>query len=114
MRAEGVILHNTAPVRVDHLFACLLGADAVFPVVFIRKTAARPAQHRQLNSFQRFHNIGSHAVYVWNVAVFANINAVINAASEVLGKIAVDIAVDLAFLFVSMNGKFCHFKNSST
>ena len=42
------------------------------------------------------------------------INAVINAASEVLGKIAVDIAVDLAFLFVSMNGKFCHFKNSST
>ena len=42
--AEAVVLHHAAPVGVYHLFTVFFGADAVPPVVLVRKTAARPTQ----------------------------------------------------------------------
>ena len=55
--SEAVVFHNAAPMGVDHFFPVFLGADAVFPVIFIRKAAARPAQHGNLHFLQRLHHI---------------------------------------------------------
>ncbi|MNJ41652.1 hypothetical protein D3C77_365810 [compost metagenome] len=49
MRAEMVILNHTAPVRVDHSFAFFPRADSILPMIFIGKTAARPAEHGNVN-----------------------------------------------------------------
>ena len=46
---EAVVLYHAAPVGVDHLFSAFLRPDAVHPVVFVRKAAARPAQDGDLH-----------------------------------------------------------------
>ena len=94
VRAEGVVLHHAAPVRVDHTLSGFLRADAVLPVILIGKAAARPAQHRHANMPQRLHDVRSHAVYVRNRAVLSDKKAVIDAAAQMLGKMSVQIAVD--------------------
>ena len=94
VRAEGVVLHHAAPMRVDHALSVFLGADAVLPVVLVGKAAARPAQHRYANVTQRLHNVRSHAVYVRNRAILSDKKAVIDAAAQMFGKMSVQIAVD--------------------
>ncbi len=46
MGPKAVILQHTAPVGVDHLFTVLLRPYTILPVVFVRKTAPWPAEHR--------------------------------------------------------------------
>ncbi|MNP72736.1 hypothetical protein D3C76_1693450 [compost metagenome] len=57
MRAKVVVLHDTAPVCIDHAFALFPRADAVLPVILIGKTAARPAKHRDAEVAQSLQNI---------------------------------------------------------
>ena len=44
MCSKAIIFHNTAPVCVDHFFTICFLTDAIFPMVFIRKTSSRPAK----------------------------------------------------------------------
>ncbi len=73
VRAEAVVLHHAAPVGVDHLLAGFLRTDAVLPVVLVRKTAARPAQHGNLHLLQGVHHVLAHPVHVGNVGIFSHI-----------------------------------------
>ena len=98
MRAETVVLDNSAPVGVYHLFALGHFADSVAPVVFIGEAAAGPAQHGELYLPESVHDVLAVAVDVRNIAVLADVYPVVNAAPEVLGEVAVDLAVDVGFL----------------
>ena len=92
--AKGVVLHHTAPVGVDHLFTILLFADTVRPVVLVGKAAAGPPQHRNAHVFQRRDHIGAHTVHIGNFRVLAYKNAVINAATQMLAEMAVNVLAD--------------------
>ncbi len=54
----------------------------------------------------------AHSVSVRNGGVFSYIQALINAAAQVLGEVAIDFFVDLALLFESVDDHFAH-KNPS-
>ena len=84
MGAEGVILADAAPVGVDDGLALRLRADTIAPVVGIGKAAARPAQHRNVQRLERIDNIAAHAVDMGNLRAFADINALIDAAAQML------------------------------
>ncbi|SCI07343.1 Uncharacterised protein [uncultured Ruminococcus sp.] len=43
MGAEAVVLYQASPVGIDHFLSAFTRANAVLPVVFIGKAAARPA-----------------------------------------------------------------------
>ena len=53
MGAKAVILHHAAPMAVDHAPPLGARADAVAPVIFIGKAAARPAQVGNVDPAQR-------------------------------------------------------------
>ena len=94
VRAEAIVLHHASPVGVDHALAVFLRADALLPVIFVGKASARPAQHRQTNAFERLHNVRAHAVDIWDGAVLAHKETVVDAAAEMLGEIAIDLRLD--------------------
>ena len=96
MGTEAVVLYNAAPVGIDDLLSLFFRADSVFPVIFIRKASARPAKHRNTDLFQRFHNIGTHTIDIRDLGIFSNINSLIDTASQMLGKMPLDLLVDLA------------------
>ena len=94
MRAEMIRLHDAAPMAVVHFRAFLARADAVFPVILVGKTTARPAEHGDVEVFQRGHDIVADAAGVGNRRVGPDPDALVDAASEVLGEVAVDVFVD--------------------
>ena len=112
MGAEGVVLGHAAPVGVYNGFAVLLGANAVAPVIGIGKAAARPTQHGHMQGFQRGYNIIAHAVGVGNIRSLTDINALIDAAAQMLRKLTVNVGVDGADRTVGVHKNTCH-KNTS-
>ena len=100
MRSEAVVLHHTAPVGVDHLFAGLFGADTVLPVILVRKAAAGPAQHRDLHLFQRLHHIIAHTVGIGNLGIFPHVQPLIDAPAQMLGEMSLDLGVDMTQLML--------------
>ncbi len=97
MGAKMVILHGAAPVCIDHPFAAFARTDAVLPVVFIRKAAARPAEHRNLDFLKRFHNIVADTLCIGNRRIFAHPDAFIDTASQMFSEMSVDVAVNGSF-----------------
>ena len=91
---ETVVLDNAAPVGVDHFFAAFFRSDTVFPVIFICKTSARPAQYRNFDIFQCFNNIGTHSIHVRNIGIFSYIESFINTSSQMLRKLSLDFLID--------------------
>src|SRR5699024_4423573 len=87
MGAEGVVFGHAAPVGVYDGFAFFLGADAVPPVVGVGKTAAGPAQHRNVQLFQGGNHVGAQAAVTVG-------QPAIDAAPQMFGKMAVDVLVD--------------------
>src|SRR5690606_17775641 len=61
VRAEGVVLHDVAPVRVDHSGTLRSGAHAVAPVVLVGEAAAGPPEVRDVDRLQRVHHVGADA-----------------------------------------------------
>ena len=92
--------------------ALVLGADAVLPMVFVCKAAARPTEYRNFDLLQGLYHVVAHSVSIRNGGVFSYIQALINAAAQVLGEVAIDFFVDLALLFESVDDHFAH-KNPS-
>ena len=86
---KAVIFYNTAPMGVNHLFTFFFWTDSIFPVIFICKASARPAQNRNLQFLQSLHDVLTHSVNVGNIAVFSHVNSFINTSSEMFGKMSV-------------------------
>ena len=72
-----------------------LRPDPVAPVIFVGEAASRPAHVRHVNRFQRGDHIVANAACIRNRGIGADPDPVINAVSEVLGKLPEKIAVDL-------------------
>ena len=81
MGTEAVVLGHTTPVGVDHFLAVLLGSDTVLPVVFIRETAAGPAQHRKLHLLECCHYIITHTVGIGDLGILSHIQSLIDASA---------------------------------
>lgn len=74
--------------------------DAVFPVILVGETSARPAQDGNAKPLQGGKDIDADSVCVRNGRIFANPKSFVNASSQVFGEVSVNVAVDLATLFV--------------
>ena len=72
------------------------GADAVAPVVVVGKAAAGPAEVRNVDRLEGVDDVGPHAAGVGDLRFFADPDAVVDAAAEVLGELAVEMAADRA------------------
>src|SRR5690348_11016466 len=81
------------PRRVPATRPLVLWADSIYPVVSGGKVATRPAQHGYMKVSHRLQNIFAEAITVGKRRTLF-INSAINAAPQMLGKIAVNIAVD--------------------
>ena len=108
MGAKGVVLHHVAPVGVHHPLTIRFGADAVAPVVFVRKASARPAQNGDFNLFQRLRHIGADAVYVGDGRAFADIQTLVNTAAQMLAEVAEQVSVHDARAASGVYSDVCH------
>src|SRR5262249_1308536 len=68
--------------------------DAVPPVVLVGETAARPPQHGDVQVLERGDDVVAHAARVRDRGLLPDPDAVVNQAPEMLGEVAVDVAVD--------------------
>jgi hypothetical protein len=74
-------------------------------VVGIGKAAARPAQVGNFELLHGFDHIVAHAIGVGDAGVvFPHIKAPVNAGAQVLGKVAVDVPVDLDVSLAGLDG----------
>ena len=108
MRAEGIVLDDTAPMGVYHLFSLGFLADTVLPMIFVRKAAARPTQNGYSHLFQGVYNIAAHTVYIRNIRVFADIHSVIDTSAEVLAEMTVNILADFADFLIWVDKVLFH------
>src|SRR5690625_3842260 len=92
--AEGVVLDDVAPVGVDHAGTVLAGADAVPPVVVVGEAASGPAQVGDAQGAQRLDHVVADAAGVGDLGVLAHVEAAVDAAPQVLGEVAVEVAAD--------------------
>src|SRR5699024_1584853 len=92
--AEGVVLDDVAPVRVHHPGPLLARTDAVPPVVVVGEAAAGPAQVRDLQRAQRGDHVVADAARVRDLGVLPHEEAAVDAAPQVLGEMAVEVAAD--------------------
>ena len=70
------------------------GADAVAPVVLVGEAAAGPAQHRDLQLLERREHVVAIAARVGNRRVFADPDAFVDIAAEVLHELAMQRRID--------------------
>ena len=95
MGAEAVVVGDAAPMDIDARGAPGARADAVAPVVEIGETAARPAHHGNMDRLQRLHHVLAIAMDVGDRALFAHPDAAVNSGAQMLGELAIDMAVNL-------------------
>ena len=107
VRAEAVVFDGAAPVVVHHLRAVLFRADAVHPVVFVGKAAARPAEDGDFQLLQGIEHVGAITVGIGNVGAFAYPEPAVDAGAQVFGKLAVDFFRDDLRALVGMQGDCC-------
>src|SRR5262249_42193450 len=103
MRPKMIVFGHFAPMSIDHRGSEFSRADPIAPVIFVGKTAARPAQHRDFDSFKSGDYIVADSAGVGNGTVLPDPNALINAVSEVFGKLPIDITTDRVFGLIGMN-----------
>ena len=94
MCAEGIVLNDITPVGIDHPFSGFQRTDTVLPVILISKASARPAKHRDLDLSQRVNNILPDSGLIRNMAVLSDKVSAVNASSQMLGKMPVNIPAD--------------------
>nr|GEU28270.1 hypothetical protein [Tanacetum cinerariifolium] len=92
--AHGVRFLHAAPVGVDLDRTLLARADAVAPVVFVGKAAARPAHQRHVHVLQRAQHVVAPSPRVRDLRLGTDPHAFVDAGAQVLGELAVDVLVD--------------------
>src|SRR3546814_16002297 len=69
-------------------------ADAVAPVILVGEAAAGPADDGDVQLFERGHHVAAIAVGVGDFRIGADPDAVVGAAAEILGELALDRGLD--------------------
>jgi hypothetical protein len=103
--AEAVGLDHAAPVGVDHGGALFGRADSIAPVVFVGEAAARPAQDGDADRSQGRDDVAADPAHVGDGRIRPDPEPVVDAAPEVLGEVAVDVAADPGFAAVGADGE---------
>src|SRR5258708_1398659 len=104
MCSKTVVFRHSAPPDVYHLRTSSLWADAIFPMVGVGKAATRPTQVSYLQFFQCFNHVISHSFGIGNfVVVFSYIKSTIDAVTQVLGKVTIDVFVNNVLCFIRIN-----------
>ncbi|OPZ70388.1 MAG: hypothetical protein BWY82_02081 [Verrucomicrobia bacterium ADurb.Bin474] len=94
MGSKVIVFDDTAPMGVEHAWAFLAWADAITPVVFVRKTPAGPTQLWNLQFLQRSQHVIAVAVGIGNRRIRSDPDSFVNAMAEVFGELTVDVFVD--------------------
>src|SRR5437868_1111263 len=79
------------------------GADSIAPVVAIGETSAGKAHNGRFDPGHLVHQFFPNAVDVWDPGILTHPNAVVNDATEILHKVAVDIGRDRSDELVENN-----------
>jgi hypothetical protein len=108
MGTEVVVFGYATPVGIDHCGVLFSRADAVFPVIFICKTTAWPAQVGNVDMLERIHDVVANAARIGDVGSFADINAVVYATTQVFGKVPINMFVNVAAFFVGIEKDIGH------
>jgi hypothetical protein len=80
-------------------------------VIGVRKASAGPSDDGNLDVLKRINDIASHAVYIGDAILFLYEHAFIDASSEMLGELSVDILVDGALALFGVDYNVCHKKS---
>src|SRR5882724_7611514 len=102
-----IVFDDAAPMSVEDRRALFAWADSILPMILIGETTTRPAEHGDFDFLEGSDDIIANPAGVGNRAVLADPNAFVNASAEVLGELAVDIAVDSSAGLVGVNDQFC-------
>jgi len=102
--AHRVRFFHAAPVGVDLDRAFFARADAVAPVVFVGKAAARPAYQRHVHFLERADDVVAPATGIRDLRFRADVHAFVDAGAQVFGELAVDILVDYRARFRRVDG----------
>ena len=89
--AKGIVFHGATPVVVDQTWTILLWANAVHPVIFVGKASSWPAHHGNFKGFQGLKHVLAITLNVGDVRIGSYPDAAIDAASEVFGKLSVNL-----------------------
>ena len=109
MGSERVVFGNSAPIGINDLLSVFFCTDAVHPVISITKASAGPSEYGYVNSFESFNNVLSHAVYIGDAIFFFDKDSLIDASSQVLGELSVNILVDSSLALFGINYDMRHF-----
>ncbi|MNN88215.1 hypothetical protein D3C81_2058720 [compost metagenome] len=75
-------------------------------MVLVSKTAARPAQHRDVQSPQCREYVVSNAAGVRNRRILAHPDAFVDTAAEMLGEVPVNMAADRSNRLIGIDRDF--------
>ena len=108
MGTEGVVLESTSPVGIEDLRALAHRSDTVHPVVIVGKASSRPSHYRDFKFPEGIEDIGTISVFVGNAGIRTNPDTFIDATSEVLGELTVDISRDDRLIFCGLVDTHLH------
>src|SRR2546423_915539 len=91
VRADAVVLGDTAPVVVDDCGPELNWPNTVLPMVVVGETAAGPAQIRDLDRAERLHDVFTRGPAA---GAASRKDPIVHAAAEVFSEVAVDVTTD--------------------
>jgi hypothetical protein len=89
-----ICLDHFSPMDIDPAGSPVARADPILPMIIVGEAAAWPAEHWWFQPAQGFDDIRAEAAYVGEGRIFTDPDAVIDAATEVLDEMTVDIRID--------------------
>jgi hypothetical protein len=72
-------------------------------VIFIGKASARPTENRNTHIAKRVYYVASHTLYVGNGRILTDKKTFVDASSEMLAEMTVDILVYVAYFLIGIN-----------
>jgi hypothetical protein len=93
---------------VDHGGTPGFGTDAVHPVIFIGEAATGPAQVGDIKIAQCLGDIVADAASVGNGGRFTYVNAAVNAATQMFGEMAINVATNGLTAKIGIDGHMVH------